>query len=78
MHSTSTSLAGLGISYIRRRRKLFYCGTFSLLTAAVIYHGIFNMLVQSEYRVPAVLLPILACLPQLFLRLKQAKDLQGS
>ena len=78
MHSTSTSLAGLGISYIRRRRKLFYCGTFSLLTAAVIYHGIFNMLVQSEYRFPAVLLPILACLPQLILRLKQAKALQGS
>ncbi len=33
---------------IQKRKKLFYCGTFSLLMMAVIYHGIFNMLVQSE------------------------------
>ena len=75
MHSTCTSLAGLGISYIRKRRKLFFCGTFSLLTAAILYHGIFNSLVLSEDRAFAFVLPALVCLPQLILRMKPVKTL---
>jgi RsiW-degrading membrane proteinase PrsW (M82 family) len=65
MHSTCTSLVGLGAGYIRKRRKLFWCGTFSLLTSAIIYHGIFNSLVQSQYRFLAFVLPALVCVPQL-------------
>ena len=65
MHSTCTSLVGMGASYIRKRRKLFWCGTFSLLTSAIIYHGVFNSLVQSEYRFLAFVLPAVICVPQL-------------
>lgn len=50
MHAACTAMVGMGICYVRKRRKLFYCGTFSLLIAAVIFHGIFNVLVQSAYR----------------------------
>ena len=50
MHAACTATVGIGISYVRKRRKLFYCGTFSLLIAAVIFHAIFNSLVQTEYR----------------------------
>jgi len=35
------------MSFVKKRKKLFYCGTFALLLMAIIYHGIFNMLVQS-------------------------------
>ena len=63
MHSTCTSMLGMGISYIRKRRKLFYCGTFSLLIAAIIYHAIFNALVQSRYRVFAFIMPTLFSIP---------------
>jgi len=50
MHSTCTFLVAMGISMIRKRRKLFICGTFSLLITAALYHAIFNTLVQSDYR----------------------------
>ena len=43
-----TAYVGYGMSFIRKRKKLFFCGTFALLTMSIIYHGFFNMLVQSE------------------------------
>lgn len=48
MHGISTAYVGYGMSFIRKRKKLFFCGTFTLLTMSIIYHGVFNMLVQSE------------------------------
>lgn len=48
MHGICTAAVGYGMSFVKKRKKLFYCGTFSLLMLAIIYHGIFNMLVQSE------------------------------
>ena len=74
MHSTCTSMVGLGAGYIHKRRKLFYCGTFSLLIAAIIYHGIFNSLVQSGYRAFAFVLPTLISLPQLALRRRKTQN----
>ena len=50
MHGACTSLVGRGIAYVHKRRKLFYCGTISLLIYAVIAHGLFNMLIQSQYK----------------------------
>ena len=65
MHSACTALVGLGISYVRKRRKLFYCGTFSLLVAAVVFHSIFNVLVQSEHRWLAFVWAALLFVPQI-------------
>ncbi len=57
VHGAATAAVGLGMSYIKKRRKLFYCGTFALLTAAITFHGIFNVFVQSEYSIVSFLLP---------------------
>ncbi|MBQ9384425.1 MAG: PrsW family intramembrane metalloprotease [Ruminiclostridium sp.] len=65
MHGACTSAVGLGMSYIRKRRKLFFCGTFALLTAAIIYHASFNVLVQSSFRVAALILPAALYIPVL-------------
>ena len=74
VHGICTVMVGLGISYIKKRRKFFYCGTFALLSAAVIYHAIYTLLVQSQYRYVGVLLPILTYIPiVLFLRKKKIK-----
>ncbi len=48
MHGICTAAVGFGMSFVRKKKKLFYCGTISLLLLAITYHGIFNMLVQSE------------------------------
>ena len=47
MHGICTAAVGYGMSFVKKRKKLFFCGTFALLLMAIIYHGIFNMLVQS-------------------------------
>ncbi|MBR0412653.1 MAG: hypothetical protein IJI47_03705, partial [Eubacterium sp.] len=49
--------------FIKKKKKLFYCGTFALLTMASIYHGIFNMLVQSDYKFLGFVLPALTYVP---------------
>ena len=64
MHAACTASVGMGICYVRKRRKLFYCGTFSLLIAAVIFHGIFNSLVQSSYRYLAFVWSVLLIVPR--------------
>lgn len=63
MHGVCTMTVGFGISFVRKQKKLFFCGTFALLIMAMIYHGIYNMLVQSNYRWLGFVLPALTYTP---------------
>ena len=63
MHGVCTVAVGFGICFVKKKRKLFYSGTFALLTMASIYHGIFNMLVQSEYKFLGFVLPAVTYVP---------------
>ena len=63
MHGVCTMSVGFGISFVKKKKKLFYCGTFALLTMAMIYHGIYNMLVQSNYRWLGFVLPAVTYIP---------------
>ena len=65
MHSACTSMIGQGISYVHKRRKLFYCGTFSLLISAAIGHALFNTLIQSQYKPAAYGVIVAMYIPQL-------------
>lgn len=74
VHGICTVMVGWGISYIKKRRKFFYCGTFALLSAAIIYHAIYNLLVQSQYQYVGILLPTITYIPIiLFLRKNKMK-----
>lgn len=68
MHGMCTLLVGFGISFIRKKRKLFAVGTFALLTTAITYHSIFNMLIQSRYSIIGAFLPLVTYLPFLIWR----------
>ena len=70
MHGMCTLLVGVGISFAKKRRKIFVVGVFALLSTAITYHGIYNMLVQSPYEVVGFLLPIITYIPFLIWRLK--------
>ena len=70
MHGMCTLLVGVGISFAKKRRKIFVVGTFALLSTAITYHGLYNMLVQSPYEVVGFLLPIITYIPFLIWRLK--------
>lgn len=62
MHGLCTLCVGVGISFVRKKRKLFWTGLFALLTLASVYHGIFNML-QIDYKYVGALIPILTYIP---------------
>ena len=70
MHGMCTLLVGVGISFAKKRSKIFVVGTFALLSTAITYHGIYNMLVQSPYEIVGFLLPILTYIPFLIWRFK--------
>jgi RsiW-degrading membrane proteinase PrsW (M82 family) len=71
MHGMCTLLVGVGISFVKKKSKLFLVGTFALLSTAITYHGIYNMLVQSDYRVIGFLLPISTYIPFVIWRIKK-------
>lgn len=73
MHGMCTLLVGVGISFSRKKSKIFVVGTFALLSMAITYHGIYNMLVQSDYEVIGFLLPIITYIPFFIWRMKLKK-----
>ena len=75
MHGMCTLLVGVGISFVKKKSKLFAVGTFGLLSTAIVYHGIYNILIQSEYSIVGALLPIATYIPFLIWRFKTKKRL---
>ena len=69
MHGMCTLLVGVGISFVKKKSKLFANGTFGLLSTAIVYHGIYNILIQSEFSTVGALLPIATYIPFLIWRL---------
>jgi len=68
MHAICTASVGLGMSLISYRKKLYIPGTFSLLALACIYHGIFNMMVETEgLKYIGLCVPIITYIPLLLL-----------
>lgn len=63
MHTLCTSAVGYGISFVKKKKKLFYTGTFALLIVAMVYHSIFNSLIQSEMVNLGLLLPVVTYIP---------------
>ena len=74
MHGMCTLLVGFGISFIRKKRKLFAVGTFALLSTAITYHSIFNMLIQSKYHIAGALLPLITYLPFFIWRYMKSRE----
>lgn len=48
LHSATTLMVAYGISYCLLRKKTFLTGTYAMLLEAMILHGIYNMLVQTN------------------------------
>ena len=71
MHGMCTLLVGVGILFVKKKHKLFVVGTFAMLSTAITYHGIYNMMVQSEFKVVGCLLPISTYIPFMVWRIKK-------
>lgn len=77
MHGMCTLLIGVGISFVKEKRKIFFVGTFALLSTAIIYHSIYNMLIQSSFIFVGALLPIATYIPFFIWRIKKSYNLGG-
>lgn len=73
MHSLCALIVGIAISYVKKKRKLFYTGIFAALSAAIIYHAIFNSLVTSQYQYVGAVLPIVTYLVVVYFLKRQKK-----
>ena len=74
MHGMCTLLVGVGILFVKKKRKLFVVGTFAMLSTAITYHGIYNMLVQSDYQIIGYLLPIATYIPFMVWRIRRIRQ----
>ena len=81
MHGMCTLLVGVGISFVKKKSKLFAVGTFGLLSTAIVYHGIYNILIQSDYLIVGALLPIVTYIPfviwRIRIKIKNTKSIEG-
>lgn len=75
MHSICTAMVGIGISFVKKKKKLFYTGTLALLMLAITYHAIYNTLVMSQYKYLGVILPLSTYVPILYFYLKRHKEI---
>ena len=78
MHGMCTLLVGMGISFVKKKRKMFAVGTFGFLSTAIVYHGIYNILIQSKYSLIGALLPIVTYIPFLIWRIRSRIGRSGS
>ena len=67
MHGVSTLAVGYSITIAVADRKLSYAGTVAALSVAIIYHSIYNIMVQSEYPILGILLPLVSFIPLLLI-----------
>ncbi len=63
MHGVSTLAVGYFMTAASSVRKLSYTGTVAALSAAIIYHSVYNIMVQSEYPLLGILLPAATYIP---------------
>ena len=63
MHGMCTFLVGTGFSFANKNKKIFIVGTFALLSLAITYHSVFNMLVQSDLKYVGAALPVVTYVP---------------
>lgn len=74
VHGLCTVTVGYGISYIKENRKLFRSGIFALLSTAITYHAVYNILVQSKYQNFGILLPVTSYVILILLYRKRNKE----
>lgn len=74
MHVVSTMSVGYGMTFVYNRKKVYFTGTIAVLTAVIMFHSIYNMLVRSEHQLLGFVLPTLTFIPFLLLYKKDETD----
>lgn len=73
-HGLCALFIGLGAEIIQRKRRILIPGILGVLSAAAIYHGIYNTIIASQYQMFGIVLPLLTFIPILIAMRKQHLD----
>ena len=65
MHGISALAVGYSMTFASAAKKISYTGTIAALSTAIIYHSIYNIMVQSAHPMLGILLPITTYIPLL-------------
>lgn len=60
MHGVSTLAVGYSMGFVSKDKKLSYTGTIAALSLAIIYHSIYNIMVQSSYPAIGIVMPMIS------------------
>ena len=63
MHGITTLAVGFSMTFASHEKKLSCTGTVAALSTAIIYHSIYNIMVQSAYPLLGILLPVVTFIP---------------
>lgn len=67
MHGVSALAVGYSMTKASAEKKQSYAGTVAAVSVSIIYHSIYNIMVQSAYPLIGILLPIASFIPLLFI-----------
>ena len=73
MHSACTAMIAMGFSYVFNNNKSHLEGIIGLFALAILYHATFNAFVQSDYRIVALIMPVLLFIPINIIEYKKKK-----
>ena len=73
MHSACTAMIAMGFSYVFNNNKSHLEGILGLFALAILYHATFNAFVQSDYRIVALIMPVLLFIPINIIEYKKKK-----
>lgn len=59
MHGVTTLMIGIGLEIVSRKKRLIIPGTLASLSAACIFHSIYNIIIHSQYQYFGIVLPLL-------------------
>lgn len=74
MHAICTVTVGYGMSFVHTKKKLFYTGTLGLLCIAILYHSMYNNIMNSAYAYYGPAFPIITY--AIFLLVSREKKLK--
>ncbi|MDO5331133.1 MAG: PrsW family glutamic-type intramembrane protease [Bacillota bacterium] len=75
LHAVTSLIVAYGISFCTVRKKTFITGTYAMLLEAMVFHGIYNMLVQSDkFMHFGLVLPTIVFVPLAVRIFKQRKN----
>lgn len=73
MHGLCSLMVGFALSYANENKFIILPGVIAALSTAIIFHSIYNIIVQSSFSIIGIALPLLCYVPLIIINNKKEK-----